>query len=445
MIAVVGFVLMWTYFGGLNGFFFQSSDWDCRNAIYHDLIELEWPVIYESTGAALVYYIGHWLPPALVGKAVLWLTGSIQWAWLLGKMAFWVWTCVGLMLVIGLLFCFLKAGDRRKRIWAVILFVGFSGMDIIGAIYKGNLGWLLSYDVMHLEWWSKYQFSSITTCVYWVFNQAVIPWIITLCFLMENDPRNYVFYCTACLLCGPLPCVGLVICMIVQAAAYVIGNWKRKGTWKRFFSPVNLASLLCVFPFIAAYILANNAVGAAGISDTAQIALVQFPFFSQQYWDKELLCFLAVEVGCYLFFLFPTHKKDPLFYALIVTFVIAPYIHIGATNDFCMRASVPGILILMLYVNEHLLNHFTRDCLPGIGKVTHDSARQICALGLALCFLVGMTTPILELFRGVYHVIREGTILLEDMSIGSFDNGTVYLNFNCTEPEKAFFFRYMAR
>ena len=68
ILLVFAFSLLWTYLGGMNGYYYQSTDWDCRNAIYFDLIQYKWPVTYDQNGAALVYYIGHWLPPAALAK-----------------------------------------------------------------------------------------------------------------------------------------------------------------------------------------------------------------------------------------------------------------------------------------------------------------------------------------------------------------------------------------
>lgn len=443
------FTLIWTYFGGLNGFFYQSSDWNCRNAIFHDLIQFDWPVIYESSGAALVYYIGHWLPPALIGKAVLAVSGSMDAAWLLGKMAFWLWSCVGLTIVILLIIHYTKAESPKKCIAAILLFVGFSGMDVVGAFLKHNLSYVFSPDVLHLEWWDYHQFSSITTCVYWVFNQTIIPWIITLCFLMEDDPRNYVFYCVACLLCGPFPCIGLAILMIVKAACCGVMQIKaHQGIlWlRRVLSAQNIVSLCCMFPFVAAFLLANNAVGQIDSTGASEgIALIPFPFFSREFWTKSLIAFLMLDVGFYMFFLFLAHRKDPIFYAMAFTFLIAPYFRIGVTNDFCMRTPVPAILVLMLYVNDFLQKNFScREILSSI-KARTWNIRQICAVMLLTCFLFGTATPAVEVYRGVYHVVQNRTVLLEDMSIGSFDNGKVYLNFNADNPENKFFFRYFAK
>lgn len=54
--------------GGLGGLYYQSSDWHCRNAIFRDLINNDWPVYYEKSNSALSYYIAIWMFPAIIRK-----------------------------------------------------------------------------------------------------------------------------------------------------------------------------------------------------------------------------------------------------------------------------------------------------------------------------------------------------------------------------------------
>lgn len=436
-------MLIWSYLGGQNGYFYQTSDWDCRNAIFHDLIQFDWPVIYPSTNAALVYYIGHWLPAAVVGKVILFLTGSFRWAWFLGKMALWVWTSLGLMIVVLLAFHFLQVNGSKTRIWVTLLLVLFSGMDVLGALLRGNLSQLLAPESLHLEWWTQFQFSSITTCLFWVFNQTIVPWIITLLFLVESTPQNYVLYGTACLLCGPFPCVGLAICMVVRFGSFLFQSRKAgkcQDVVRAAFSRGNISALLLVFPFVASYILANNAVAAAGSSE---IALVQTNFFSWQFWTPELFLFLVLEVGVYILLIFKKYRTEPLFYGLIFIFLICPYFHIGAGKDFCMRVSVPAILILALYVIDFLLDAYQRHRDFPASRARR--LEQCCAGILVLCLLIGAVTPVVEIYCGFYHVAVEGTIKLEDDSIMTFNKNEVFLNFNSSNPGEKAFFKYFSK
>lgn len=66
---------------------------------------------------------------------------------------------------------YLRADTGKKQGIGLLFLIFFSGMDILGALYSSRLPDLLAYDAMHLEWWTNdFQFSSLTTCLFWVFN-----------------------------------------------------------------------------------------------------------------------------------------------------------------------------------------------------------------------------------------------------------------------------------
>ena len=149
-----------------------------------------WPVYYQSDSGgfgkprqpfALVYYICHWLLPALAGKLVLAVTGAAGAAWLAANFALFVWTGLGVFLV----FCLL-AVTLRPQSWVALLavcvgFMAFSGLDIVGTV------WMHQDVGFHIERWAGVnEYSSMTTCLFWVFNQTVVPWLMTLCVLNES-------------------------------------------------------------------------------------------------------------------------------------------------------------------------------------------------------------------------------------------------------------------
>ena len=106
--VVLVFALAWCFLGGQGGYFYQNSDFANRNGVLHDLVNYPWPVYYQSGSGgfgnhgnpfALVYYICHWLLPALAGKLVLAVTGAAGAAWLAANFALFVWTGLGVFLV----------------------------------------------------------------------------------------------------------------------------------------------------------------------------------------------------------------------------------------------------------------------------------------------------------------------------------------------------------
>lgn len=141
---MLAFALIWCFWGGQGGYFYQNTDFANRNGVLHDLVNYSWPVYYQSGSGgfgnhgepfALVYYICHWLLPALAGKAVLAVTGAAGAAWLAANFALFLWTSLGVFLVLCLL-----AVTLQPQGWLAVLlvcggFMAFSGLDIVGTAW----------------------------------------------------------------------------------------------------------------------------------------------------------------------------------------------------------------------------------------------------------------------------------------------------------------------
>ena len=440
MVGLFFLMLLWCQLGGLNGYLYQSADFDCRNAIFRDLITHRWPVVYESSNSALVYYVGHWLPAALIGKLTNLLFHNARFTWFAGRMALWAWTALGLTAIAMLLMLYTNADSFKKKLAVLCVFIFFSGMDIIGTFLYGEQAELFSPDVLHLEWWPPhgYQYTSVTACLYWVFNQSVVPWMATACFLMDKDERNYLAYGVGCLVCGPLPLVGLAAMMILSAVCRLISQIfkRRAGTWfKAVFSWSNILLLIIALPALAMYLFGNNSISA-----TSQSAFVEegSSFFSRDYWNKDLLIFYVLEVGVYLALVWNAHKKDPLIYIVAISLLVIPYIHVGTSTDFCMRASIPGVFVVLSYVADYLVHYFPVRNRP-------KGRAKSAAVVLLIAVLCGAATPCVEIYRGIYHVVQEKTYRLANDRIITFDDGSVSTNFSTADADKKFFFKHLAR
>ena len=438
LLGLILVILLWTWLGGLNGLFYQTADWPWRNAVYHDLVEKSWPVVYPEKGSALVYYIGFWLPPALPAKLVGILTGSQELAWRAAQGALWLWSCLGILLTALTLMFYVSADTPAKRWGTLLIFMLFSGMDILGSIYDGTIHEVLSPEGLHMEriTWEGRQFSSITTCLYWVFNQSIISWLATICFLTEKDSRNYLFIGVACLCCGPLPFVGLVVLMFVRALSSGIRHIRsgNAGSHLKYaFSPANVSLLLAVLPVFAAFYLNNISVASSAPSIERPTLWEELDF----YFSRRLGALLLIDAGVYCALLWKRHFRNPLFYGLALSLIILPFFRVGAGQDFCMRATIPALFTLMVYCAEYLL-----------GELPHFRVHRFfekCLLAcLVIGLLIGACTPAMEMFRSVYNVVREKTILLvkDDFgSIGVLDDSP---NFTTADYAETFFFRQLA-
>lgn len=442
--------LIYTHLCGLNGFWYQTGDWVARNPIYHDIITYKWPIYYADKNSALAYYIGFWLVPAVPAKIVTAIFGA-NIGWIAGKIFLWLWGSIGIYLIFLMLFVFCKCESAKRKILAVVMFIFFSGLDVVGVWYTQTRGYLLQPDVLHLEWWhTYYQYSSLTTCVCWVFNQSIIPWVCTFLVLFEKDCKNYLLIGVSCLLCGPIPFVGLVIIMFAREIDAIILAKKEEVKWKKIFSSIfslpNMIIICTVLPIIGCYMLTNNATGGGMYGDTADSPAItatsfymlhQMSSFLRTYIQHGIFGFYMLEVGIYLLLIWSFHKKEVIFYAVAISLFFIPAIHIGVSNDFCMRASIPGVFVTMVWCNEQISK---------LVKTRLKKGLNLRMTALLLALMIGAFTPSVELFRGFYHVVKEKTIFLENMPNETLDvvDGVSY-NFETSNASEQLFFKYFAK
>jgi len=441
LLAIIAVILLWTWLGGLNGLFYQTDDWPWRNAIYHDLVEKSWPVIYPEKGSALVYYIGFWLPPALPAKLIGHLTGNADLTWRVAQAALWLWSCLGLLLTALTLMFYVNADTHSKRWAALLIFIFFSGMDILGSTYDGTLHEVLSPEGLHMEriTWEGRQFSSITTCLYWVFNQSIISWLATACFLTEKDSRNYLYLGISCLCCGPFPFIGLVVLMFVRAfseAPHHIRKGESAHYLKTTFSPANITQLVAVLPVLCAFYLNNISL----VNTAPQVEKLTLWEDLDFYFSRRLGALLLIDAGVFCALLWRRHFRNPLFYGVAASIVILPYFRIGSGQDFCMRSTIPALFVIMAYCAEYLINE-----LPNLKK--HRFFEKLLLTTLVVALLIGACTPAMEMFRSVYNVVTQKTILLAQdpfKSIGTLEEAN---NFTTPYSDSAIpaFFRYFAK
>ena len=483
-LIVAAVVLLWAYLGGQGGFFYQTTDWNERNAIFRDLIRYDWPVYYTRTRTVLTYYVGHWLPAALIGKIVYRSTYSLDAAWRAGNVMLMLWSSLGLGVMAFLLFKAVQANTLGKRAIALLVLLFFSGLDVIGCINKG-WKWEDFMLHLHLEWWAfraGYQFSSITTCLFWVFNQAIPLWIATLCFVNENKggvhAKNYGFIAVTALMCGPLPDVGLVLLMLYAMIYAAVEHFRAKKIkeWLRdVFSLGNVVMAAGIFPFIGLYMMANMAVGSTpAAKKPPQFSSLVFVFIGLAVASVVLICllknaewrkaclfmlvnftilgamlfikadykedyvlFLLLEAGIYLILLFPYAKGNYLYHACALLLAIAPLFKVGNGADFCMRMSIPLVLILAVLCIRFLFNQ-------SVFRRENAMVIFVCKVLLVSVLIVGACTPAMEFYRGFADTENIGTADQIFTLNKRHSSGGLYGNFVSADWENSFFFTHLS-
>jgi hypothetical protein len=359
-------IFMWVALSGQGVLFYQNTDYAWRNALLRDLINSDWPTrlgFDDGSLAYSVYYIGYFMLPALVGKIFGWIGANI--------MSF-ILSWVGAVLFTYWISYILK----RCSLVIPVVFIFFSGLDILIGKYQG-----ITY---HYEWVTPWQYSSITTTLFWVFNQAIPTWIVLGLLLYsdlyENSIENIIFYIALLTFYAPFPCIGLAPFVI-----YIL--IKHKKNIKNVFTIQNtILSFVLVFT-IFVYYLPMLLNGKNTITNGTSI----ISNFSIKYLTY-LVIFCIIEFGYYFIIIYfnSIRKKDNklgiYFYISTFTLIILPFFK---GNDLIMRASIPAILIYMILVTQAFLN-----------KIKNRSK-----VILLILFTIGAFTPFTELVRG--YAFRE--------------------------------------
>lgn len=377
---IIAFFLIcfWVYISGIGGLCYQNSDHEARTAIYRSLVEYSWPVISNDGERGLIYYIGYWLPSALIGKLFGFEAGYIFQS---------IWAVLGIFIVYYLI-CLWR---NKVSIWPLIIFIFFSGLDYIGV-------WILSQPAMnlnlaeHLEWWAvDFQYSSMTTQLFWVFNQSVPAWVvIAMIFVNSSNKKNMLFLMGCIILTSTFPFVGLLPFVIY----YLLKDFHlNSGYFRTIFSVQNIVGIFTVGLISVIYLLGNlsaNSVGGDSVANTADTSALVLKY----------ILFYILEFGVYAFFVYRDNKRNPIYYIVVIMLIICPFIKVGGAHDFCMRASIPSLFILMLM------------CISSLERMFVEGKKYIY---FAFIFVlgVGAITPFNEIHRSVRETINLSTAGLE--------------------------------
>ena len=425
LIAVV-----WCILAGIGGLYYQSTDWHMRNAIFRDLVNFSYPVIYDN-GAALVYYMGFFLPGAIVGKLVLFLHASPEWAYKIGCLFSLLYSSVG----IGLLFLHLMllTNAKKKQYFLIILlFILFSGLDIL-------FGSSNYFGCWHIEWHKPFfQLSSNTTLLFWVYNQAIAPWLLTALFLRRPyNISNYGFLGTLGLFYAPMPFIGLFIYLISMAIFMFLKRLNKRyfiRFLKNLFNIKNILSIFVLLPIFYLYYSSNLTASSRHYSIANPLII----------WFNVL-----VEVGIFLFIIYKNNRKNPIYYVTVFILFFCTLFKLKGNADFCMRTTIPVTFVLFVLVVKYLL----------------FSNNKVCKVILSIALLLGMVTPIFEFSRGIFvsyifnleKVVKDDIFTLNnkirkdckrqvltttDALAINFGN---YKNYGAVDLDKHIFFKYLAK
>lgn len=423
LFILCGIMLMWTILSGLGGAFPQKSDLITRNAILHDLINYSWPVRYtDGYDSSLTYYIAFWIIPALIGKITTLFMG-IQAGWIAANIAYAFYCAAILCLVMLLLIGYLKATSLKRMLLVAVVLIFFSGMDILPIILY-QLGEKTISIGTHLEWWTYIQYSSNTTQLSWVYNQAIPAWVVTTLLLHEKRVEHYAFLGLLLLPFGPIPFYGILFIMLLQGLSELLVAIRQKNLLKflkQVFTIPNSIAVLVLFPIYYLYYSTNATTTQSGFN-LNHFSLIQY------------LIFILVEFFIYVLLIMQTCYYKRFFIFSVLGLFCIPLFTLGSAQDFCMRASIPLLFIIMFYIIEYLLNNIT--CSSN-GKIL----LSINTVVLLIFLTLGSATPLTEFRQSYFQTIQSDS----SAKVANLENGNIGDNFITKHASDTLFYRYLAR
>jgi len=367
-LLLAGFVIcLWVIESGIGGITYQHWDLHWRNAIFRDLVNFSWPVVYPETDHALVYYFPYWLVPAAVGKLF---------GWTAARAALMIWAVIGLGLCYLLTVHLLKEKlgvpllSNRQLLVISLVLIGWGGADYFGGmivqlIGRFNMGFWSSFGWPdHI---GGYQYTPIFPEVAWVYNQCIVPWVAVPLLLYKYHRLSIYAFLGLCVLpFSPIPFCGLflMMCGLGFYELYAAHFEKWNDQLKDIFSPENVLAAVSIFPvFLLFFTMNANLEGQTGVSGFG-IYMPLVDDFPNAF--PGLLLFLAIEVGVYTALIGKEYRKSFLFWFTVASLCIIPVFRVGLGRDFCMRASIPAFFTLMLFVSYWFLKHFQTNSVRGL-------------------------------------------------------------------------------
>ena len=427
-----------SFVSGAGEYIYTLQDHEYRRAILRDLINYDWPVIYNyntqtnpevikifgmaSGQRAFSYYFIYWMPAALAGKAF---------GFNVGNFVLYLWNSIGIFL------CLLSTSAVIKKVtaWVPFIFIFFSGLDIIPN---------LVYELTHYSDWRWFE-GFVTSMSYVsnfrelasVFNQMVPCFLVVAILLMSNNTRSMGLTAGILFCYSPWAVFGI----LPMVAAFLFGKNLRASkiskTLYNTFSPANIASAVLILTIFGSYYMTNS--GAVGYKGFA------WEYFSNPGWFiLAYIVFILIEVIPFALILYKREKNNPVFIAAFATLLILPFYRVSEMNDFTMRGSMPALFFFCILLCGVVPEVMDQKNTPTTKKGWLKSAAIMLTVIL-------MTFPTLLNLFVIFGSMLQGDKGNEE-NIGSLGNinqaeyaEVIQEQFFAEGYEGSFFYRYFAK
>lgn len=376
IITVIVVTVLWAAFGGAGHIGFANFDWRTRDAVYGDLIRYSWPVAYylpDNTVAILRTAMAYYLPAAAVAKQL-----GIQYA----DALLFTWTALGTAIFLIQL-PVPRARSGLGWIAPLIIVIMFSGMDALGTWLDDLYYWPGIPD--HLEWWAnRFQYSSMSTQLFWVPNHALAAWIAAALFFRHYKLTAYSNQAALTLAMLPLwspfaalgfaPFAGLALWQRLQ---------RERSTGLTPLNVVTTAALVYITGRLltsgAGDIPVGTTLATGATSDTAEFISYYVLFVLLEF--GALTAVLAYRIKGY----------TDLLWLSGLTLLVLPFARLGPGNDIVMRASIPALTLLCLLT------------VVAVTRPANPMNRRASTFLLTAILAIGSITAIHEMSRTLIY------------------------------------------
>lgn len=324
----------WLLYSGVGHFADQVGDYKKHNLILAHLINQKWPIIEKLTDKnayILVYYLAYYLPAGLIGKVFGFHVANVFQ---------YIFTLIGVFLSIYFVF---SLGGHRKLLSVVVIFLLFSGMDVLG-------GYILNgqFPPLNEAWSPPFIYQGNTVTFFFSPQQAVPGWLSTLIilWLLKNKAgQGYLgFVWALTLLWAPWISIGLLPLILF----FSLKNLKHI---RKLISLLNIVPPLIIGIVCFQYYITNQ----------SSLRNNFWVWTTSNTWLPNYLIFILFEFLVLFLVLSILVWKENFSRELLLlsagTLLIIPLYHSGVFNDFCMRASIPSLTTLLLITIITVINY----------------------------------------------------------------------------------------
>ena len=387
LLISAGVAALWTFTSGLvGGLFAPAWDWSKHYAVFGDLVQKSWPVVYSMPHGGhdyLRYYLGFYLLPALGGKAL----GTAAIPWLAS-----LWIAVGVALVLVQITRMFKSAWNQLAV--AVTFALFSGMDLLGGeVVQWIYPLFRPFGIWtHLSDWSlPFELTSNMAQMHFIPNQALGGWLGMLLLLELLRRRNLAavpIAILATLFWTPLATVGLAAFALVGGIVLLA----KRVPWCNPKTLIPWAAMSAGIVLVGIYLTA----GSRGIPKGFMWSRIPYIVFAQTWVILELVWVVIFLVSVLVVGVRPKW----LYWVTAASLLVIPLYWFGYSDEFDRRASIPAILVMSLLV---LRGVFGRDPLP----VDTPRPRRVLARSgkvvLCLALIIGSATAVVEIRTRTTH------------------------------------------